>query len=254
MLSRCFRLFAYAKRKSEPASKLLKDVEFFRFIANGSYAFIDNLKLYLNKDETKLADVAPAYDAANVKASAPLAFTYNEIIGDVSGAKLIVKPNDTNSATVLTNGNGMSVNVENNTVKIVPDNAFGADLGYAVELSGLKDIYGNVVSPVRTKFSTVADDSEWIMTDVNVAAPTPSNKTYSFKLKHQGDAKNAQLIVAVYNYDGTLSSVEKSDVKSVGNSWTDFSATAEYKAGKTTKLFVWESLAGMKPIFNVISK
>lgn len=232
----------------------LKDVYWIRFRAAGTEVLIDNLKLYLNKGETVLTDVTPAYDATGVKASAPLAFTYNEVIGDVSEAKLILKANDTNEPIVLTNGNGMSVNVDNYTVNVVLDNALSADLGYAVELSGLKDIYGANVTPIRTRFSTVADDNEWIMTEVDEVVSGPNNKVYSFKLKHQGDAKNAQFMVAVYNADGSLSTVNLSDTLSVDGSWTDFSVEAEYNAGKTTKLFIWENVASMTPIFGVISK
>jgi len=236
------------------ATKKLSEVEFFRFIALGSNVMVDNLKLYLDKSETVLTDATPAYDAKDVKASAPLAFTYNEVIGDVSGAKLIVKPNDTNAATVLTNGNGMSVTVENNTVQVILDQALNANLGYAVELSGLKDIRGAIVSPVRTRFSTIADDAEWMMTDVNAVVSTPLSKTYSFKLKHQGAAVNTQLIAATYNYDGSLSSVAYGNAKSVDSNWADFSVQAEYGASKTTKLFIWDSVNGMKPIFDAILK
>ena len=224
---------------------------YFRFAVVQGKVQIDNFKLYLDKSETVLTDVAPAYDAADVNVSEPLAFTYNELIGDVSGAKLILKPADTNEETVLTTGNGMSVTVENTTVKVVLDNALNANLGYAVELSGLKDVLGAEIGEVRTKFSTAA---EWTMTDVVVADTAPNVKNYSFKLKHQGDAENAQLIVATYNSDGSLSKVARSDVKSVGADWTDFSANAEYSASKSTKLFIWNSVNGMTPIFNAILK
>ena len=231
----------------------LKDVYWFRFRANGANVIIDNLKLYLDKSENVLTSVAPAFNETT-KASAPLEFTYNEVIGDVSDAKLIVKSNDTNEATVLTNGNGMSVNVENNTVKLVLDNTLNANCGYAVELSGLKDISGAIVSPVRTKFTTVADEQGWIMTEIATEISGPNSKTYSLKLKHPGAEKNAQLIAATYNSDGTLSSIVLSDAKTVGDNWSDFSVKAEYNAGKTTKLFIWDSVNGMKPIINSISK
>ena len=92
------------------------------------------------------------------------------------------------------------------------------------------------------------------MTDIDEVVSGPNNKVYSFKLKHQGDAKNAQFMVAVYNADGSLSTVNLSDALSVDGSWTDFSVEAEYNAGKTTKLFIWENVASMTPIFGVISK
>jgi len=157
---------------------LFSNVNFFRFKAHGANVIVDNLKLYTNKSGTVLTDVAPAYDAADVKASTPLEFTYNELIGDVSNAKLVLKPNDTNEAVELTNGNGISVDVENYTVKVIPDEALNANLGYAVEFSGLKDVYGAEVAAVRTKFSTVADDSEWIMTDIATEVSGPLNRNF----------------------------------------------------------------------------
>ncbi len=224
---------------------------FFRFKANGDNVYVDNLKLYLDGNATALTAVSPAYDGT-AAASSPLEFTYSEIIGDVSGATLIVKPADTNEAVTLTNGNGMSVNVENNTVKLILDDALEAG-NYGVELSGLKDAYGSAVGAVRTRFTTTAD-AEWTMTDVEETTIEPKTKRYSFKVKHQGDAAAAQMVVAVYNYEGTLSSVVVCDPVSVDSDWTDLSAAAEYGAGKDTKIFLWNSTNGMNPVISAIEK
>ena len=224
---------------------------FFRFKAYGDNVYVDNLKLYLDGNATAITAVSPAYDGT-AAASSPLEFTYSEIIGDVSGATLIVKPADTNEAVTLTNGNGMSVNVENNTVKLILDDALEAG-NYGVELSGLKDAYGSAVGAVRTRFTTTAD-AEWTMTDVEETTVEPKTKRYSFKVKHQGDAAAAQMVVAVYNYEGTLSSVVVCDPVSVDSDWTDLSAAAEYGAGKDTKIFLWNSTNGMNPIISAIEK
>lgn len=231
----------------------LNDVYFFRFRATGTEVLLDNFKLYLNKNETVLTDVTPAYGAVDAKASAPLTFTFNETIGDVTDAKLILKANDTNAPVVLTNGNGMSVNVDNYTVKVILDDALNTGLGYAAELSGLKSANGAMVSPVRTKFSTVADD-EWTMTDIDTVITGPLSKIYSFKLKHQGEEKTAQFIAAVYDDKGSLLDVRLTDVLTVGSDWTDFSVEAGYAAGEVTRLFVWENMASATPLFGVISK
>ncbi|MEE1225073.1 MAG: hypothetical protein UH081_07435 [Clostridia bacterium] len=229
----------------------LSATNFFSIKASGDNVILDNLKIYLDGNATALTAVSPAYDGT-ATASSPLEFTYSEIIGDASGATLIVKPADTNEAVTLTNGNGMSVNVENNTVKLILDDALAAG-NYGVELSGLKDAYGSAVGAVRTRFTTTAD-AEWTMTDVEETTVEPKTKRYSFKVKHQGDAAAAQMVVAVYNYEGTLSSVVVCDPVSVDSDWTDLSAAAEYGAGKDTKIFLWNSTNGMNPIISAIEK
>lgn len=243
----------FVVRTTATEAQKLADTKFIRFTTNSGTVKIDNLKLYLDKNPTVLTAAAPTF-GGTAKASAPLEFTFNETIGDATNAQLIVKKDGTTST--LTNGNGMSVKLENSKVKLILDNALDTDCAYAVELSGLKDIKGGAVSAVRTKFTAVADD-EWTLADItDTLSSTEANvKSYSVKIKHQGDAKNAQLVVATYKADGSLSTVVFSEEKSVGEEWTELTIDrAEFFQAKSTKLFIWDSAEGMTPIFDAISK
>jgi hypothetical protein len=231
----------------------LDNSKYINFTTTAGTVKIDNLKLYLDNTSTVLTDVSPAFNATT-KASAPLEFTYNEIIGDATNAQLTVKTDG--ERTTLTNGNGMSVKLVNNKVKLILDNALDVSGEYAVELSGLKDTKGAAINAVRTKFTAVADDEWTVAYIVDEPSSTEANvKSYSAKIKHQGEAANAQLIAAIYRADGSLSSVVLSEAKSVGDTWTDLTIDrAEFFQAKTTKLFIWDSVNGMKPIINSISK
>jgi hypothetical protein len=149
----------------------------------------------------------------------------------------------------------MSVKVINNTVKLILDDALDVDGQYAVELSGLRDLRGVDMAAVRTRFTTVADD-EWTVADIADELTTEANvKSYTVKLKHQGEAENAQLIVATYNSDGSLSSAGLGEVKSIGNTWTDLTVDrAQFCQAKSTKLFIWDAVDGMAPALDVILK
>jgi hypothetical protein len=239
--------------KTTPSTVGLADSKYIRFTTTAGTVKIDNLKLYNDNNSASVTALAPAFDGT-AKVSEPIEFTYDEVIGDVANAQLIVKKG--NTSKTLTNGNGMDVKVVGNTVKLILDDALDANAQYAVELSGLKDIKGTIVNPVRTKFTTVAAD-EWTLGEVvdKLSTTEPNVKSYTVKVKHQGAAENAQLIVATYNTDGSLTAVALSAVTSVGEDWTDLTvARARFYQGETTKLFVWNSVDGMTPVLDVISK
>jgi hypothetical protein len=188
----------------------------------------------------------------DVKLAEPLIFTYNQTIGDVSGAKLIIKPNDTNEATVLTNGSGMTASSDGNKVIITLDDAFAENTGYAFELSGIKNTAGTVVDAIKSRFSTVFD-SAWEVSDFVSTVQSPSSKKYSIKIKNETDAAGALMAVAVYDKNGNLEDVVFSVPATSGNDWIELNATVNYKAGNTSKIFIWDSVEAMNLLNGIIT-
>lgn len=230
----------------------LETTGYFRFVTILGDVKIDNLKLYLDKNKTALTAVTPSFDAMDVKTAEPIVFTYNEPVGDVSGTQLIIKPNYTNEAIVLTNGNGMSVSSEGNEVIITLDNALKEKTGYALELSGIKNTKGLTIDAVKTRFSTVFDSS-WEAKDFESTVQGVSLKEYSIKVKNEIDAEGALMAVAVYDENGNLENVVFSEPAVSGNEWAELTATVNYKEGNTSKIFVWDSLEDMNLIIGIIS-
>ena len=230
----------------------ISETSFFRFKANGGSVIIDNLKLYLNKKQTALTGIYPEYDATDIPVADELEFTYSGAIGDVSGAKLTIKPNDTNMATVLTNGNGMTVSCEGNKVKIALTEALKDNTGYALELSDIITVAGSAVEPVRTRFSTVYD-SAWEVKDFESTSEGATSKKYTVKVKNETDALGARMVVAVYDQNGYLENVAFSEPAVAGTDWIELSATVDYTQGNTSKIFIWDSLEGMNLISGIIT-
>jgi len=230
----------------------LRETSYFRFKPMGDSVLIDNLKVYLNRKQIALTDIHPAYDATDVPVSEELEFTYSSAIGDVSAAKLIVKPNDTNVATVLTNGSGMTVSSDGNKVRIALTDALKENTGYALELSGITSIAGSVVEAVKTRFSTVYD-SAWEVKDFESTLEDASSKKYSVKVKNETDVVGARMAIAVYDINGYLEDVVFSEPAVSGSDWVELSATVNYTEGNTSKIFIWDSLEGMNMISGIIT-
>lgn len=74
---------------------------------------------------------------------------------------------------------------------------------------------------------------------------TPYSETVTITANAQ-DAGTSVLILAEYNADGTLSQTIKSAVCTAGKATLTFAKTA----GKTYRLFLWDSIKGMKPVAN----
>lgn len=233
-------------------STQIGDTSLFRFKPVVDSVLIDNFKIYLNKKQVALTDIYPAYDATDIPVADEIELIYSSQIGDVSGAKLIVKPNDTNEATVLTNGNGMSAIAEGNKVKISLDNALKENTGYALEISGIKNTAGSVVEPVKTRFSTVFD-SAWAVKDFDITKEGTTSKKYSVKVKNETNAEGARMVVAVYDENGNLCDVVFSAPATSGSEWIELNATVNYIEGNTSKIFIWDSLEGMNLISGVVS-
>ena len=225
---------------------------YFRFVVAQGKVQIDNFKLYLDKNKTELTAVTPAYDATDVSVSDAIEFTYNSEIGDLSGAKLILKPNDTNEATVLTNGNGMTVSSNGNKVKITLADALEENTGYALEFSGIKNRAGSVVDAIKTKFSTVYDSS-WEVKEFESTVQSASSKKYSIKVKNETDAAGACMAVAVYDENGYLEDVVFSDPAESSDGWVELDATVNYTDGNTSKIFIWDSVGDMNLISGIIT-
>ena len=225
---------------------------YFRFVVVQGKVQIDNFKLYLDKNKTELTAVTPAYDATDVSVSDAIEFTYNSEIGDLSGAKLILKPNDTNEATVLTDGNGMTVNSNGNKVKITLADALEENTGYALEFSGIKNRAGSIVDAIKTKFSTVYDSS-WEVKEFESTVQSASSKKYSIKVKNETDAAGACMAVAVYDENGYLEDVVFSDPAESSDGWVELDATVNYTDGNTSKIFIWDSVGDMNLISGIIT-
>jgi hypothetical protein len=232
----------------------LSDANYFTFKANGDNVLVDDLKVYLDKKQTYLKGMYPAYDATDISLSDAIELTYSGEISEASfaNAKLIVKPNDTNEPVELTNGEGMTLNKDGNKVIITLDQPLEKNTGYAVELSGLKDETDSELETVRTRFSTVADPA-WAVKDFAGTAEGTS-KTYSIKVKNETNAKDARMAVAVYDENGNLKEVKFSaPAPESVNDWVELNATVNYTNDDTSKIFIWDSLENMNLINAIIT-
>ena len=225
---------------------------FFRFKAVSDSVMVDNLKLYLNKSKTVLTEISPSYDAVDVPVACPIKFTYSGEIGDVSGAKLIVKPSDTNEAIILTNGNGMTVSKENNVVKLILNDSLTENLGYGIEFSGIKSKAGEELEAVRTRFSTVPN-AEWEIDTVESTVISPTSKKYSVKVKHLDGEAGAIMAVAVYNEKGNLAGFAMSEPATSDGEWAQLDATVDYEEGNSVKIFIWDNINDMNLISGILS-
>lgn len=229
----------------------LSETSFFRFKVRGGDVLIDNFKLYLNKTRTVLKDIYPKFDATDVSVSEVMEFTYSNAIGDVSGATLIVKPNDTNAPIILTNGNGMTVSGDGNKVKVMLTDALLENSAYAFEFSGISDTADTAIEAVRTRFSTVYD-SAWEIKDFE-GHTEGATKKYSVKVKNETDTEGACMAVAVYDEKGCLKEAVFSEPAESGKDWTELKVNVNYKEGNTYRVFIWDSKDSMNMISSIIS-
>ncbi len=224
----------------------------------------DNIKLWSNPDKTTASSVYS--DASAVPANSNITVDFTEMVLDVPDAS----PASVSTANVeMTKSDGTSVELASVTVGsdkksivIEPKEDFDNKMKYNVKVTGLKDMYDQIIPDYEFSFTTAdetnitaakpvftkVDFEEGIETEVDALENGLINASYT--LKNNASSAKSVVMLAVLKDEDTIKRFQIKSETIPAGATVSFNGGFKVENAETEKIeiFVWDDMCNMTPI------